>query len=99
MPEHETGTIEDSHELFARLIKFSLAVTIATFVVSAQSIPGRAEDLALKQAADMMGWVLLIRSGAPGLVLSVVRGEQSIVLGFGETRPVPRMSGRRWRVA
>ena len=26
-------------------------------------------------------------SGAPGLVLGVVRGEQSIVLGFGETRP------------
>src|SRR5262249_56973163 len=26
-------------------------------------------------------------SGAPGLVLAVVRGEETIVLGYGETRP------------
>jgi D-alanyl-D-alanine-carboxypeptidase/D-alanyl-D-alanine-endopeptidase len=35
----------------------------------------------------MTGTVLWLSSGAPGLVLAVVRGEESLVLGFGETRP------------
>ena len=35
----------------------------------------------------MMGTVLALSSGAPGLVVAAVRGEESVVLGFGETRP------------
>jgi serine-type D-Ala-D-Ala carboxypeptidase/endopeptidase len=60
-----------------------LAVAIAGFIVK----DVHAEDLVLKEAASMMGTVLALSSGAPGLVVAAVRGEQSVVLGFGETRP------------
>ena len=60
------------------------ACLAATAVIAAEHV--RAEDLALKQAASMTGVVLALSSGAPGLVLAVVRGEESLALGFGETR-------------
>jgi hypothetical protein len=66
-------------------IKFSLAVTITTLLGSAQVGSAQAEDLALKEATSSLGWIA-IQVGAPGLVLGVVRGEESIVQGFGETR-------------
>jgi D-alanyl-D-alanine-carboxypeptidase/D-alanyl-D-alanine-endopeptidase len=66
-------------------IKFSLAVTITTLLGSAQVGSAHAEDLALKEATSSLGWIA-IQVGAPGLVLGVVRGEESIVQGFGETR-------------
>jgi serine-type D-Ala-D-Ala carboxypeptidase/endopeptidase len=59
---------------------------LATLVV-APITAVKADDLVLKEAASMTGTVLWISSGAPGLVLAVVRGEESLVLGFGETRP------------
>jgi len=49
--------------------------------------PVRADDIVLKDAASMTGGVLWLNSGAPGLVLAVIRGDQSVVLGYGETRP------------
>jgi serine-type D-Ala-D-Ala carboxypeptidase/endopeptidase len=48
--------------------------------------PVRADDIVLKDAASTTGGVLWLSSGAPGLVLAVVRGEDSVVLGYGETR-------------
>jgi D-alanyl-D-alanine-carboxypeptidase/D-alanyl-D-alanine-endopeptidase len=66
-------------------IKFSLAVTITTLLGSAQVGSAQAEDLALKEATSSLGWIA-IQVGAPGLVLGVVRGEELIVQGFGETR-------------
>jgi serine-type D-Ala-D-Ala carboxypeptidase/endopeptidase len=65
--------------------KLSLAVTITTLIACAQSVSVCAEDIVLKEATSNMGW-LVIKAGAPGLVLGVVRGGESIVLGFGETR-------------
>src|SRR5262249_55868957 len=47
----------------------------------------RAGDIVLKDAASMSGAILWLSSGAPGLVLAVVRGDESVVLGYGETRP------------
>ena len=56
-------------------------------LILAAASPARAEDIVLKDAASMSGGVMWLSSGAPGLVLAAVRGDDSIVLGFGETRP------------
>ena len=45
----------------------------------------RAEDALLRQASELAGFVMFRELGAPGLVLAVVRGDESLVLGFGET--------------
>ena len=65
----------------------SLAASLAIFLAGASANPARADDIVLKDAASMTGAVTWLSSGAPGLVLAVVRGDESIVLGFGETRP------------
>ena len=64
----------------------SLAASLAIVIASAPAT-ARANDIVLKDAASMSGAVTWLSSGAPGLVLAVVRGDESIVLGFGETRP------------
>ncbi|SFV17198.1 D-alanyl-D-alanine-carboxypeptidase / D-alanyl-D-alanine-endopeptidase [Methylobacterium sp. 174MFSha1.1] len=46
-----------------------------------------AADLALREAAALAGMAMYLDSGAPGLVLAVLRGDESLVLGFGETAP------------
>ena len=65
----------------------SLAASLAIVLAGASANPARADDIVLKDAASMTGAVTWLSSGAPGLVLAVVRGDESIVLGFGETRP------------
>ena len=67
-----------------RLKPAVLALLLAAAGIGAKD--ARAEDLVLKEAASMKGAVLWLSSGAPGLVLAVVRGEEALVLGFGETR-------------
>lgn len=62
-----------------------LAATIVLLLAGAS--PARADDIVLKDAASMSGGVMWLSSGAPGLVLAAVRGDDSVVLGFGETRP------------
>lgn len=47
--------------------------------------PVRADDLALRDAASMTGTAMFLNSGAPGLIIAVVRGDDSFVAGFGET--------------
>jgi D-alanyl-D-alanine-carboxypeptidase/D-alanyl-D-alanine-endopeptidase len=69
-----------------RWIKATLS-GVMLLAASLSSICSHADDLVLKEAAAMTGTVLWLSSGAPGLVLAVVRGDESIVLGFGETRP------------
>src|SRR5215831_1199682 len=66
--------------------RYRLAAIFAMILANAPS-PSRADDIVLKEAASMAGAVMWLNSGAPGLVLAVVRGDESIVLGFGETRP------------
>jgi len=63
-----------------------LAASLAIVIAGAPAT-ARANDIVLKDAASMSGAVTWLSSGAPGLVLAVVRGDESIVLGFGETRP------------
>src|SRR5262249_5635682 len=70
-----------------RLTRCRPAVIFAMPVAGAPANPARAADIVLKDAASMAGAVMWLSSGAPGLVLAVVRGEESVVLGYGETRP------------
>ena len=70
-----------------QLIKSVLLATVLVAGTALASNNSRADDLVLKEAASMMGTVLWLSSGAPGLVLAVVRGDEALVLGFGETRP------------
>ena len=46
-----------------------------------------AEDLALHEAASMSGVAMFLNARAPGLILAVVRGEDSFIAGYGETAP------------
>jgi serine-type D-Ala-D-Ala carboxypeptidase/endopeptidase len=64
----------------------SLAASLALVLAGAPA-SARAGDIVLKDAASMSGAILWLSSGAPGLVLAVVRGDESVVLGYGETRP------------
>ena len=63
----------------------ALLITSALTFVTAQH--ASAEDLALKDAVSMTGMALFLSSGAPALTIAVVRGDESIVQGFGETVP------------
>lgn len=46
-----------------------------------------AEDLALRDAASMAGVGMFLNARAPGLILAVVRGEDSFIAGYGEIAP------------
>jgi D-alanyl-D-alanine-carboxypeptidase/D-alanyl-D-alanine-endopeptidase len=63
--------------------RIALAFALATVVAPAAS--RAADDPLLDQATDLNGAVLWMESGAPGMVLVVVRGDAGIVRGFGET--------------
>ena len=44
-----------------------------------------ADDPVLAEATDLLGAVTFLDSGAPGMVLVVVRGDRTLVRGYGET--------------
>jgi D-alanyl-D-alanine-carboxypeptidase/D-alanyl-D-alanine-endopeptidase len=44
-----------------------------------------AEDPVLAEASDLPGSIMFLDSGAPGMVLVVVRGDRTLVRGYGET--------------
>lgn len=47
----------------------------------------RADDLALTEAVTMAGMQLFLDSGAPGIVIGAVRGDDMVIQGYGETAP------------
>lgn len=61
----------------------SMFLALALAVAAAS--PSRADDPLLAEATDLAGAVMFGESGAPGMVLVVVRGDSSVVLGYGET--------------
>ena len=67
-------------------IRFVLAVLLLAIAASA---PARAAepavDALLAEASDIAGAVMFAESGAPGMVLVLVRGNRNLVLGYGET--------------
>ncbi len=66
------------------------AVLALALVMAAPAICAAEEaapqDPVLHEATDLAGFVMFGESGAPGMVLAVVRGDKSIVLGYGETQ-------------
>jgi D-alanyl-D-alanine-carboxypeptidase/D-alanyl-D-alanine-endopeptidase len=61
----------------AAVLALSLSSAVRTF----------ADDLALRDAASMAGIAMFLNSGAPGLIIAVVHGDDSYVEGYGETAP------------
>jgi D-alanyl-D-alanine-carboxypeptidase/D-alanyl-D-alanine-endopeptidase len=59
----------------------------ATLLGLAATAPARADNRLLEQAVDLPGFAMWADSGAPGLVIGVVRGDDSLVEGFGTVRP------------
>ena len=67
-----------------RCVVAGLVMTlIAQGVATAADPPPAAPVLA--EATEFPGYAMFAESGAPGMVLVVVRGESSVVLGYGET--------------
>ncbi|HEX5325397.1 MAG TPA: D-alanyl-D-alanine-carboxypeptidase/endopeptidase AmpH [Acetobacteraceae bacterium] len=66
-----------------RLARFALA---AAALIACAGV-GRAASPLLEQATALPGFAMWSGSGAPGLVLGVVQGDDSIVVGFGTIRP------------
>ncbi|KWV52963.1 beta-lactam-binding protein [Bradyrhizobium macuxiense] len=70
------------------LLRGRVSIGTAMLAVAALcSGQAAAEDLALRDAVTMTGTAMFLNSGAPGLVLAVVRGDDSVVQGYGETAP------------
>ena len=66
------------------------AAWLAAFLLIAGA--ARAEDGALTAMAEVQGGSLFQQSGAVGMVLALVRGDDTVVVGFGETT---KGSGRK----
>jgi D-alanyl-D-alanine-carboxypeptidase/D-alanyl-D-alanine-endopeptidase len=61
------------------------ALLVALAATTAARAEPAAEDPVLAEATDLTGFVMFRESGAPGMVLTVVRGGRSLVQGYGET--------------
>lgn len=59
-----------------------LALLLALATVAAARA---ADDPVLAEATDLTGPVMFLDSGAPGMVLVVVRGDATLIRGYGET--------------
>ena len=64
-------------------MKFLLLTVVLALATASVAIA--ADDPLLTEATDLPGTVMFLDSGAPGMVLVVVRGEHTIVRGYGET--------------
>jgi D-alanyl-D-alanine-carboxypeptidase/D-alanyl-D-alanine-endopeptidase len=67
-----------------RSILLALALTLWG-VLAPLSLARAAEDPLLAQAVDLPGFVMFHDSGAPGMVLVVVRGDATLMRFYGET--------------
>src|SRR5271156_5486784 len=63
-----------------RCMLLALALSLATATISRA-----ADDPILANATDLAGAVMFLDSGAPGMVLVVVRGDRTLIRGYGET--------------
>ena len=62
----------------------NLAWLFAAALLSA-AVPARAADPLLAESISLAGPAMFLSSGAPGMVLVVVRGDAALVEGYGET--------------
>jgi D-alanyl-D-alanine-carboxypeptidase/D-alanyl-D-alanine-endopeptidase len=70
--------------MMIRSVVFALILAVAGPASSHAADRGVADPV-LREASDLPGFVMFAESGAPGMVLVIVRGDRSIVLGYGET--------------
>lgn len=68
------------------IARLSLCLLLA-IALAARAQRAEAEDLALRDAASMAGVGMFLNARAPGLILAVVRGEDSVIAGYGEVVP------------
>jgi D-alanyl-D-alanine-carboxypeptidase/D-alanyl-D-alanine-endopeptidase len=66
-----------------RTIRFILLA--AALALGMPGAAGAADDPVLAEAADLSGFVMFHDSGAPGMVLVVVRGDATLMRFYGET--------------
>ena len=71
----------------ARKIVRLLLCSLFAIASTAGAQRAEAEDLALRDAASMAGVGMFLNARAPGLILAVVRGEDSFIAGYGEIAP------------
>ena len=69
------------------LAYFTTVSLVATSLIFTDCSKAKAEDLALKDAVSMAGMQLFLNSGAPGLIIAVVQGDDSVIQAYGETAP------------
>lgn len=62
-----------------------LVVVVLAAAAAAATTAHAADDPLLVAAADVAGFVAFAESGAPGMILVVVRGDATLVRGYGET--------------
>ncbi|MDX3807592.1 D-alanyl-D-alanine-carboxypeptidase/endopeptidase AmpH [Bosea thiooxidans] len=71
----------------ARKIARLLLCSLFAIASAAGAQRVEADDLALRDAASMAGVGMFLNARAPGLILAVVRGEDSVIAGYGEIAP------------
>jgi serine-type D-Ala-D-Ala carboxypeptidase/endopeptidase len=64
------------------LVRLGILALMLVFAPMATS--RAADDPMLAEAADLAGTIMFLDSGAPGMVLTVVRGDQTLIRGYGE---------------
>jgi len=74
------------------LAHFTALSLVTTSILLANNGQTKAEDLALKDAVSMAGMQLFLNSGAPGLIIAVVQGDNSIIQAAMSSRTRIRFS-------
>lgn len=69
----------------------TVRAALASLLVLALASGARAEDLGLRDAVAMAATAMFLNSGAPGLIVAVVQGDQTEIAGVGETAPGSRI--------
>lgn len=90
MPLHRYRSFTASHPrrvLARKAVRLALGCSLVALSSMGWQRQAAAEDLALREAASMTGVAMFLNARAPGLILAVVRGEDSFIAGYGETAP------------
>lgn len=90
MPFHRYRNFADAHPKRVparKATRLVLGCLLASLSTIGWQRPASAEDLALREAASMTGVAMFLNARAPGLILAIVRGEDSVIAGYGETAP------------
>ncbi|MBV9236468.1 MAG: D-alanyl-D-alanine-carboxypeptidase/endopeptidase AmpH, partial [Xanthobacteraceae bacterium] len=69
-----------------RLLRSSIRVaSIVMAALMLAALPARAASPLLDETVDFTGTFIFLEAKVPGLVIAVVRNDESVVHGYGET--------------